>query len=90
MARLVCDICHKNYSSKDSLRVHKTRYHKETTEPLDLHIIPKQEDPGEPIVKTEDEDYLVKQYLKERDNRYNHNDFLKYEAKMKLAKHITR
>ena len=86
MAPFVCDICHKNYSSKESLRTHKRRFHKETTEPLDLHIIPKQEDLGDPIVKTEDEDYLVKQYLKERDNRYNHKDFLKYEAKMKSRK----
>ena len=100
MARQDCPYCTKDLVDLKGLKRHIKAQHPELydeynskrktsqpkVEPLDLHIIPNQEDPWDPIVKTEDEDYLVKQYLKERDNRYNHKDFLKYEAKMKSRK----
>ena len=92
MDRVICDICGKSFKNYNSFTTHKSDYHRgqkstirplnvnirpiEDKKPLDLHIYPTQEE------QTFSEPDYLDQYLRERNNHYDAEDFEKYKKKM--------
>ena len=80
MDRVPCDLCNTYSKNPKSLKKHVYRYHRNNkgqTLDLQIHSAVKIQNPSS--------NDLLKQYLKETDNRYNFQDFEGYKRKMKTT-----